>query len=392
MRQNNFSVSLRKTDKINIDDNSHHLPPDNGPFSEFKVADYYCPDEWSKDGIFVRAEEGMPFWIDFRANPECAVLPAIQRLNPVTGEAVNLEAGLSKDPKQNYLRLPEQLWLDGFANEGKVYQFVVTKAGVGLAVNEYVLPKHMQDSHALGFAFYLPKNPKPIPTPTVYAPPSYYKKKKESFHDYPYTWVKTASSSTTDSMWQGLFSKSITKCSNTCKSVGNVLRGMTNEEQNDAYELMSLDSCLNDDDDGGPALGRACAAACLDDDYDPPAKFCSTQSVEKETKTSGGIVLRDRAEDRDRFDEPETIDILEQHKAYDKASIGMGGRIDQLIVTDENTIEYYQEKPAATLILYFALPEQFEAIMKKGKRQDSKKKDKFTFSGKVGGVQVPLAK
>ena len=88
--------------------------------------------------------------------------------------------------------------------------------------------------------------------------------------------------------------------------------------------------------------------------------------------------------------EPETVDILEDRKDFDKASMGMGGRIKQRIETDNNTVDYYQEKPSAILTVYLALPEQFKAIMKKGKRQDSSKKDKFVNSGQVGKVQVPL--
>jgi hypothetical protein len=152
-----------------------------GVIDEHLVSEYYCPEEWSKDGIFLRVEESQPLWIDLRCNPFCACLPSIQRLNPVTGEPANLEGGLKKDPVQNYLVLPEQMRLDGYANDGKVYQFVVTKAGEGLAVNEYALPKHMQDSHALGFAFYAPKVPPAAPfnTPIVWGD-SYYKLAKKS--------------------------------------------------------------------------------------------------------------------------------------------------------------------------------------------------------------------
>ena len=161
MIQNECYVSLRKTTIVDVNEDSHQLPPDGGAFKEFKVADYHCPDEWVKDGIFVGVQEGQPMWFDLRQNEVCACLASVQRLNPVTSEPANLDAGLTKDPTQNYLVLPTQLWLDGYAKDGKVYQFIVTKAGVGLAVNEFALPKHMQDSHALAFAFFQPKNPPP---------------------------------------------------------------------------------------------------------------------------------------------------------------------------------------------------------------------------------------
>ena len=59
---------------------------------------------------------------------------------------------------------------------------------------------------------------------------------------------------------------------------------------------------------------------------------------------------------------------------------------------NENTVEYYTEKPAAVLTIYFCLPEQFNAIMERGERQDSQKKDKYIYSGEIGGVQVPIIK
>ncbi|KKL55512.1 hypothetical protein LCGC14_2254650, partial [marine sediment metagenome] len=90
----------------------------------------------------------------------------------------------------------------------------------------------------------------------------------------------------------------------------------------------------------------------------------------------------------------ETVDILAEQDAnlneLDKASMGMGGRIIQSIVTDENTTDYYHEKRSALLTIHFALPEMFDAIMKKGKRQDASRKDKYKTSGHVGGVAVPL--
>ena len=211
MEQDGYQLSIRKTDKIRVDESNHSLPPDLGEFQEYHVADYHCPEEWSKDGVFIAAKEDEPLWIDFRSNDECAVLPSIQRLNPVTGESINLEDGITKEPTQNYLCLPIQRWLDGYAKDGKVYQFVVTKAGVGLAVNEYVLPEHMQDSHALGFAFFAPKVPKPKPARfepihhwVQYNTFSGYKKRQYGWSDPIYEW-----STLGDGMMKGLTSKQV---------------------------------------------------------------------------------------------------------------------------------------------------------------------------------------
>ena len=335
MLMNNFYVSLRKTTKVNVDEGAHSLPSDRGPFSEYKVADYHCPDEWTKDGIFVEVKEGEPMWFEFRGNDECAILPSIQKLNPVTGEPTNLEGGLTKDPVQNYLRMPEQLWLDGYANDGKVYQFSVTKAGESLAVNEFVLPKHMQDSHALGFAFFGPKNPKPKPNPVR--------------HVRHALWF---SPTHTSQSWDIMRAKKSTICTqDAIKQSTHYVgpRGLTNEAYPDGLVNTDCDAIM--------------MSNCIDT----------------------------KSELMNEFSEPDTIDLLEEKEVdFDKASMGMGGRIDQKIHTDDNTVDYYHEKPNAILTVYLALPDQFKSIMKKGLRQDSKKEDKYIHSGKIGNISIPL--
>ncbi|MHA2281519.1 MAG: hypothetical protein ACXAC5_11750 [Promethearchaeota archaeon] len=355
MIQNGFFVEVIKTTKVNVDDSSHELPPYGGAYQEYKVADYFCPEEWSNDGVFVAVKEGDPLWFDFRRNnDEFAILCAIQRLNPVTGDAADLDAGLTKDPAQNYLKMPEQQWLDGYAKDGKVYQFVVTKAGVGLAVNEFVLPKHMQDSHALGFAFFGPKNPKPG---VVVRPRSSYI--GHIGHHGTHKTLITAKSTSWNCAPQNTSGDFATKS----------LHSIDSLRSNEGSTVMGFDSddvmCnyLGDSDESGevfaaaPAAGEECGAAA-------------------------------------EIEAVETIDVLAEQEAnlneLDKASMGMGGRIRQTIVTDNNTVDYYHEKRSALLTVYFALPEMFKAIMKKGKRQDATRKDKFKTSGHVGGVAVPL--
>ncbi len=375
MRQNGFSARVVKTKIVNVDEQSHCLPPDNGSYSEFQVADYYCPEEWSNDGIFVPVKEGDPLWFDFSGNDdECAILCAVQRINPVTGEPADLEAGLSKDPTQNYLRMPEQVWLDGYAKEGKVYQFVVTKAGIGLAVNEFVLPKHMQDSHAIGFAFFGPKNPKPKPLHRTRYPGEYMLTTKGMLKSKGNTWVSAQ---------------------NLCAGGGEIVEaGGGSQTMNFSPEPSSTMMGIDSEDMLGGSI-----------DVDSPADSVCFLSASAETDK---LVLGASA-DVQRFtqnrvadnynevvEEPpviDTVDILAEEAKLtelDKASMGAGGRIRQEIVTDANTTDYYHEKRSALLTIYFALPEMYKAIMKKGKRQDASKKDKYKTSGHIGGVAVPL--
>lgn len=364
MNCNGFSVKLKKTEIVDVNDESHPLPPDSGTFKEFKVADYECPSDWSKDGVFVEVKEGEPLWIDFRGNDECACLPSVQRLNPVTGEASNLELGLSKDPKQNYLAVPRQPWLDGYAKDGKVYQFIVTKSGIGLAVNEYVLPKHMQDSHALAFAFFGPKNPKPkVIERTVY---------KHSFLPPTKSWQpheqwmigsssgggKVSSNGPVGSMG-GCASADSVDWDSYIKSA-SVLRGMPLNAQNISGSI--------------------------------PMSNTSEQFAKSIDETSVSCFNAQTDECIAAFGE--TVDILEDKTASledcDKASMGAGGRIVQSIVQDNNTTEYYHEKPSGVLIIYLALPDMFKKIMNKGLRQNASKKDKYIHSGQISGIQVPL--
>ena len=347
MKQNGFFAEVIQTDIIDVDESSHQLPPHKGAYKELKVADYYCPEEWSNDGVFIPVKEGDPLWFDFRGNDECAILCAVQRINPVTGKPADLEAGLSKDPAQNYLRMPEQMWLDGYAKDGKVYQFVVTKAGIGLAVNEFLLPKHMQDSHAIGFAFFGPKNPKPKP---IY-------RSSPQFDSKVYC----------------------------CSSFGNpVSKGIGNPVSK-GMSFGSLGSGASWNDDF--ASSRCCLDSGDSGDSGLDYGYSSLHAVTCDAPFIGAVSSGE-------VEEIETIDILAAQEAnlneLDKASMGAGGRIVQSIFTDDNTTDYYHEKRSALLTIYFALPAMYEAIMKKGRRQDASKKDKYKTSGHIGGIAVPL--
>lgn len=337
MKQNDHTVEIVKTTVVEVNEGSHALPPHRGIFKEYKVADYFCPEEWSKDGVFISVEEGQPMWFDLRGNEECACMVSVQRLNPVTGEPVDLKEGLTKNPKQNYLRLPEQLWLDGYSKDGKVYQFMVTAAGKGLAVNEYVLPEHLQDSHAMAFAFFDPVNPKPkVALNTVIH-------KTHHYYSHQPIWYSSPSPMYYDSalpVGQNFLNASGSSGLQNTNSSKRFLRSKSVAPQ--VMDSLQVESF----------------SACGDEAADEINFFCS--------------------------------DILEERTEVSQASMGMGGRIRQKIVTDDNTVDYYKPEPSAILTVYMALPEQFERIMKKGKRQDASRKDEHIYSGKVGEVSVPL--
>lgn len=357
MLQNNYNVVLKHTTVINVDEGSHGLPPDAGSFQEFQVADYHCPEEWSKDGVFVHAKEGDALWFDFRdythnTNWDCAVMPSIQKVNPLTGERVNVEAGLSKDPKQNYLRLPEQMWLDGYANDGKVYQFIFTKSGIKMGVSEFVLPEFEQDSHALAFAFFAAKKPKDKPNRNINVTPMHYDE-MNSFYDVEQVFSKGESGQSFGGAGNPMWFSSTHTPQNWNIASKNVLRAKN----------MTPSAPLNDNDNIA-------------------VNYCSAEvGVENTIRTLDNASATVEIED----------DGIELGNLT-KASMGAGGRITQEIKTDCNTVDYYEEKPAAILKIYLASTEQFEAIMKKGKKQNANKSERFVNSGQIGSTFVPLIK
>lgn len=354
MIQNNFNVSLIKTTKVDINQSSSELPPHLGAFKEFKVSEYYCPEEWSKDGIFIQVEENQPMWFDFRNNWDCAVMCSIQKVNPVTGERIDIEKGLIKDPKQNYLRLPEQRWLDGYVNDGKVYQFVITKSGLKISVNEYVLPEYDQDSHAIAFAFFNAKKPKEknsgvsgyLRTIKADYPPI--KNDIKSTHYYDSNKI-----STNPNWFSPLHSPQNWNIS-------------TTRRQQNMLTVGNIDNIMQD----------SCGCESLESD-------------EAELACSADFSSADFSFD-DSIDFDDSIEQIKEEKVFEKASMAAGGRIKQPIVQDDNTVDYYEEKPSAILKVYFAFSEQFNHIMGKGKIQNPEKKDKFIKTGKIGDSLIPL--
>lgn len=328
-------MSIRQTKVVEISPEANVLPPDYGPFNEFRVADYFCPEEWTNNGIFIPVKEGDPFWIDFRGNWSSAVIPSVQRVNPITGESCNIKDGVKKDPKQNYLVLPRQKWIDGYVKEGKVYQFIVTKAGIGLAVNEYLLPVELQDSHALGFAFFLPKR-------AAWEPEIVDGRiDRTSYSLGNPMWFSPLH---TPQNWQINSNRAQTRSIATTGGYVHTSSTITVPE-------FTLPKCNNAD------------IAEVEEQIE-----CFVNSPDTTVITNHSL----------------------DYDACDKASIGAGGRIEQDIIVDPNTPEFYNEKPDATLTVYLALPELFKQIMSKGRRQDANRKDKYVHSGELNGAQIPL--
>jgi hypothetical protein len=78
-------------------------------------------------------------WINFSTDYPFAVKVAAGKINALTGELWRTD--LQADP-QNYLVLPEQPWLDGFAvRKGVIRQFVAMPLGAGYSAEEQITGK-----------------------------------------------------------------------------------------------------------------------------------------------------------------------------------------------------------------------------------------------------------
>ncbi len=176
---------------------THGLPP-YARRAAYRVGEYdeACPESWIRGSaeeasyfVPVEAEHGL--WLDFNDNRShshhVAVLISVQGVNPITGQPVGddkfeqyrkncpmhgskfgeerfCKACGFKWDAQNYLAgnatPPGLFWLDGFrAKDGVVRQYVFTE-DVARGVAAQIVGE--ERVFAIGIAFYLSKEPKPV--------------------------------------------------------------------------------------------------------------------------------------------------------------------------------------------------------------------------------------
>ena len=166
----------------------------------YRVVDFdrdnALPQNWERGDVnktagFVGVSSDRELWFDFNANHQhthdVAVVVSIQGMNALTGKPIEVtrleqyqnvcpiheepfgEGRFCKVcghtwPNQNYIAGPAQggnFWIDGWRTlDGAIRQFVFSEAGEGRGVAEQVMGASR--SHAIGFAFYLSVNPKPV--------------------------------------------------------------------------------------------------------------------------------------------------------------------------------------------------------------------------------------
>ena len=120
----------QRTLRIPDDGKIYPLPAGFGRFPLRHVDDYKdtVPAPWTeRGGVLMPMYQSEALWIRFSTRYPFAVKVAAGKINAVTGDPWSRD--LQADP-QNYLVLPEQPWLDGFAvRKGVIRQFVAMPLG-----------------------------------------------------------------------------------------------------------------------------------------------------------------------------------------------------------------------------------------------------------------------
>lgn len=165
-----LKIKFKRTCRVSDNDNTNDLPPDMGAFPLYKTTDYEStlPAEMvAKGGYFFpmyrkylhdllpcesqanqTSTEREAMWIDFTSASKFAVKIYVGVVNAVSGEP-SLETEQTKKRRyemltsgrtiQDYVVVPQQLWLDGIASQdGKVRQFVAMPLGSGYSVEAQI--------------------------------------------------------------------------------------------------------------------------------------------------------------------------------------------------------------------------------------------------------------
>jgi len=363
-----YAVAVRK------DDEGNEIPVSLPPvaYQQAYPVDEYpaCPDNWmhgsSKAGsYFVAVEEGKGMWLDFNEcgshTHEVAVVISVQGLNPITGqkqtELVLEQYGDKcpihdcefqqdrfcpecefKWPAQNYLATTGTtrgyFWIDGFRSaDGQVRQYVFTAEKMKGVAAQVIGEERV---FAIGVAFFLSKEKKPVPEHT----PTYIRAMYDSVACGEKTFDKPIFLSSLHTPDNWIYNtKEIVYSS----SLGDT-RGLTIGKTKSFLSPISSNST------------KASHHA------NSPETICS---VDKEILT-GAII------------EPEDRSIKENNSIEEidvKLEIGQGGLINQTLHADPKSPDYWENEPAGFLYINYCTKSQMKQILDAGKRQE--KKDGF---------------
>lgn len=137
-----LTIDFQRTLRIPDDGQDYPLPPGLGRFPLRHVDDYSekIPEKWKKHGgIMFPMYQSEAMWLNFSSRYPMAVKIATGKINAVTGKEWSED--LDSD-EQDYLIVPDQPWLDGYAvKKGSIRQFVAMPLGSGYSAEEQITKK-----------------------------------------------------------------------------------------------------------------------------------------------------------------------------------------------------------------------------------------------------------
>ena len=140
--QAHLKVTFVRTLRIPDDGRDYPLPAGLGHFPIRHVDDYgqNVPAAWrERGGVMFPMFQSEALWLKFDSDYPFALKVAAGKINAASGEP--WRTGLHRDP-QDYLVIPDQPWLDGYAIEkGFIRQFVAEPLGLGMTAEEQITGK-----------------------------------------------------------------------------------------------------------------------------------------------------------------------------------------------------------------------------------------------------------
>lgn len=137
-----LNIDFQRTLRIPDDGRTYPLPAGLGTFPLRSVDDFTAtaPEIWIKrGGVAMPMYQSEALWIQFSSRYPFAVKVGFGKIDAISGEA--WASNLQREP-QNYVIVPRQPWLDGFAvGEGLIRQFVAMPLGEGYTAEEQLTGK-----------------------------------------------------------------------------------------------------------------------------------------------------------------------------------------------------------------------------------------------------------
>jgi len=351
------------------------LPP-HAPQPVYLVDEYPgCPDVWERSGprvvsYFVGVRENSGMWLDFNGCwahlHDVAVLPSVQGVNPITGQAqegtaleqyreccpVHTEVFQDQRfcpeckfhwPAQNYLATTGtpagHLWIDGFrAKDGVVRQYIFTENEVRSVAAVKLGDKRV---HSIGIAYYTSKVKKPEP---------------------PHRGVTRGIGGSSHNYSGGITGAPMYK-----GGKGSSL--YTSSVKHVATPSATYN--VNHSDEESGVLGFCSASTYTSapgalHEPDPGLFVPENQNLKALHGASIDGALRG---------------VVEEPLVIKKLEVGAGAKIDQEVHPDPQGLDFWNPEPAAIIYINYTTVEHVREILSAGKRLEQEE-------GALAGVQV----